>query len=362
MSSEEVKKLASQRIGNITKKMEKISIAPGEYGNFQKWGKDIFIEEKCFPHLFPYGVGGYMSSMLDGKDSDMGFSNYVRHRLLHVDPRYRKDVIYVFFLLLVKEYVELERCKQTYLRQARIIPSLTLAEIANIKHENLTRHNRSFQVFRPMRGTTPYYEHAKKNVMAILRQLGSPTCFFTMACAEYKWNNLLQQILQVNERRKVDLAEVEQMNSSEKNKLLSENAVISTVHFHKRVEKLFKIFRNCDIFEPYSLEDYYIRVEFQARGAPHIHCLLWLSEKDENDGIWKPLDTMFTGKAEKSEGDVTEIIKKMEIYAKNMISASVNNLLCKECKKNIKDYPRCNSDKIESTVGPGVCSECNKIK
>ena len=209
-----MKKKAHQRYSSIDAKIKKIAIAPGEFGQFQKWGGDIFIEEKCFPHLFPFGVGGYMSSIMDGKEEDMGFSNYVRHRLLHVDSRYRNDTVYVFFLLLVKEYVELQRCKDTYLRQARIMPNLTRTEIMNLKHENLTRYNRSFEVFRKMRGTSPYYEHAKKDLMACLRQRGSPNIFFTMACAEYKWDTLLQEILQVKERRQVDLSEIAQMNSS----------------------------------------------------------------------------------------------------------------------------------------------------
>ena len=142
LKPEEVKQKVKERIGNINAKIEKVQIAPGEFGKFKNWGQDIYIEERAFPHLFPYGVGGYMSTVLDGKETDMGFSNYVRHRLMHVDSRYRKDTVYVFFLLLVKEYVELQRCKDTYLRQARIMPSLTRHEISNLKHENLTRYNR----------------------------------------------------------------------------------------------------------------------------------------------------------------------------------------------------------------------------
>ena len=79
-----------------------------------------------------------MSSALDGKDVDMGFTNYIRHHMLHVDSRYRNDPIYLFFLLLVKEYVELQRCKTTYLRQARMLPYLSKNEIQSLKHEILT--------------------------------------------------------------------------------------------------------------------------------------------------------------------------------------------------------------------------------
>ena len=88
--------------------MEKIGIAPGEFGMFKNWGEDLYMEEKCFPDLFPYGVGGYMSSVIDGNNQNLGFTNYIRHRILHIDGRFRNITIYVFFLLLVKELVELE--------------------------------------------------------------------------------------------------------------------------------------------------------------------------------------------------------------------------------------------------------------
>ena len=76
-SVEEESTEAKKRVSNIKAKIEKISIAPGEFGKFQNWGEDLHIEEKCFPHLFPYGVGGYMSSALDGKNQDLGYTNYV---------------------------------------------------------------------------------------------------------------------------------------------------------------------------------------------------------------------------------------------------------------------------------------------
>jgi hypothetical protein len=178
---------AKGRVKNIKNKMEKICIAPGEYGEFQNWGDDIFIEEKCFPHLFPHGIGGYLSTALEGKDHDMGFANYVRHRVMSADPKYRQDYIYLFFLLLVKELIALKRCKETYLRQATKVPKMTKQDVLNVKHENLVRYNRTFEVFKTMRGTSSYYQQSKKNLMAMLRQKGCPTLFVTISCAEYKW-------------------------------------------------------------------------------------------------------------------------------------------------------------------------------
>ena len=73
----------------------------------------------------------------------------------------------------------LKRCKTTYLRQATKIPNLKKADVLNLKHENLGRYNRSFEVFKNMRGTSMYYEDSKKNLMAILRQNGCPSLFYT---------------------------------------------------------------------------------------------------------------------------------------------------------------------------------------
>ena len=33
----------------------------------------------------------------------------------------------------------------------------------------------------------------------------------------------------------------------------------------------------------WTLKDYFYRIEFQARGSPHAHLLLWLEDKDGNE-------------------------------------------------------------------------------
>ena len=118
--------------------------------------------------------------------------------------------------------------------------------------------------------------------MAILRQKGCPTLFLTLSCAEYKWDNLIKEILQVKEKRIVDINEVTNMSSSARNKLLIENPVISTLHFIKRMDKIFRYFQTTDAFKPYRMADYFFRIEFQARGAPHLHSLIYLEEERIN--------------------------------------------------------------------------------
>ena len=91
----------------------------------------------------------------------------------------------------------LKRCKSTYLRQATRLQNLTKSDIMNLKHENLNRFNHSFEVFKNMRGTSMYYQESKKNLMALLRQNGCPTLFFTLSCAEFDWTDLLKEIIEL---------------------------------------------------------------------------------------------------------------------------------------------------------------------
>jgi hypothetical protein len=86
-----------------------------------------------------------------------------------------------------------------------------------------------------MRGTSMYYEESKKNLMAHLRQNGCPSVFLTLSCAEFDWPELLKEIVETVEKRKVTKEYIESLSPSEKNKIISENVVQSTLHFQKRV-------------------------------------------------------------------------------------------------------------------------------
>ena len=238
------------------------------------------LEEKCFPTLFPYGFGGYLSSNMISKHGTKGFAKYIKERIKSADPKYREDYSYIFFLLQVRDAIELKRCRSTYLRQARKVPNLSKEDIRSTKKIDLARYNRSFQVFKTMRGTSMYFENSKKKLMAMLRQEGAPSVFMTVSCAEYKWKELVRQILETERKRHVNMEEVNKLSDKERHAIISRSAIESTCHFQKRVEKLFHLlqYENEAIFEGFKVKDYFYRIEFQARGAPHLHSLLWLED------------------------------------------------------------------------------------
>ena len=214
------------------------------------------------------------------------------------------------------------------------MPNLTKETIKQLNKEDLARYNRSYQVLKTMRGTSMYYEEAKKNVMAALRQNGSPTLFLTLSCAEYCWEGLLQEILETVKGRKVTKQEINELTPQQRNKLISENVVQSTLHFQKRIEKELKLMQypsfladNC----PYSVSSYFYRVEFQMRGAPHLHCLLWLEDDKGNQAptFWN---------AEKDQiCDIATKMKNIENLATSLISGCEDDMMCEDHQKELQE-------------------------
>ena len=231
------------------------------------WGVDSFTEERCFPELFPYGVGGYISSNISNPNNEIGFAKYCVAQLMSCDAKFRNDPHYLFFLLIVKELIMIKRSLSTYLRQATRMPNLRREDVITLSHENLNRYNRTFQVFKTMRGTSPYYEESKKSLMALLRQFGGPSVFFTLSMAEFQWDSLFKEIMETVYRRKFTDEELAQIPQSERNKIISENYVQTTIHFQKRIEKLFALMQHESFFGPYHVAYYFYRIEFQQRGG-----------------------------------------------------------------------------------------------
>ena len=86
-----------------------------------------------------------------------------------------------------------------------------------------------------------YYEAAKKQLMATLRQRGPPTVFITLSSAEYHWSGLLKSVYETVYKKPATDEELDKLSASEKSKLITENVVQTTLHFNKRIEKIMRL-------------------------------------------------------------------------------------------------------------------------
>ena len=57
--------------------------------------------------------------------------------------------------------------------------------------KNIVKLDEGYYIFHTIRSSPAYFDTKKKDIMAIVRQLGMPTIFYSLSAADTKWTNLL---------------------------------------------------------------------------------------------------------------------------------------------------------------------------
>jgi len=115
-------------------------------------------------------------------------------------------------------------------------------------------------------------------VVAKVKQLGIPTWFMTLSCADLRWPELFQIIARTNGKN-MTAEEVEALSYDERYRLLNLNPVIVAKHFQYRVETFFTEILLTNVHPIDKIVYYALRIEFQMRGSPHlVHALIWTSD------------------------------------------------------------------------------------
>ncbi|CAF1163397.1 unnamed protein product [Rotaria sordida] len=141
----------------------------------------------------------------------------------------------------------------------------------------LIHNDDAFIFLRCARFSSAFWERKKKEVMAMIRQLGCSTLFLTLSAAETQWSELIIILTQVLENKVITLEEAESMSYEKKCDLIRNDPVTCVRYFQHRLKCLWEILSApCGPFQGYELVDKYVRTESQVRGSPHVHVLLWL--------------------------------------------------------------------------------------
>ena len=125
-----------------------------------------------------------------------------------------------------------------------------------------------------IKGTPAYWKHFLYDILAMVKQLGLPSYFLTLSCADLRWNELVLIIARLNN---IDV-ENEELDYFQRCNILNQNPVLTARHFQYRVESFFKeilLHRNSPIGK---VVNYALKVEFQFRGSLHLHAFVWCSE------------------------------------------------------------------------------------
>ena len=93
--------------------------------------------------------------------------------------------------------------------------------------------------------------------------------------------------------------DVLEMSIADRSKYLSQNPTTGVQMFQHRLEAFFSEYLLCDTHPLGHITDYVIKIEFQMRGSPHAHCLLWVKDapkidKDPDDVVCAFIDKYIT--------------------------------------------------------------------
>ena len=133
----------------------------------------------------------------------------------------------------------------------------------------------AYHFLKNVRGSPAYFQKVMYDVLAMIRQLGLPTWFLTLSAADMQWPDVIQTIARQYGTTLTE-EDVKSMSFEEKSKWLRQNPVTAARHFQYRLNTFFQIFLKSKAHPLGELEDYAIRIEFQARGSPHAHTILWI--------------------------------------------------------------------------------------
>lgn len=113
----------------------------------------------------------------------------------------------------------------------------------------------------------------------MMRQLGKPTMFLTISANKIGWPHILKLLHKLKNNGEILTDEqIEALNYFQKTTLVNEDAVSCAIYFNKLVNVIMLILQSTKVspFGKYRVLNYFKRIEFQHRGSPHAHILLWL--------------------------------------------------------------------------------------
>ena len=268
-----------------------VSVAPGEGQKPINMRTDKDWDVQAFPHLHnPDGSCG----MDQVRSVRLTNQRYFIQRILNKELRFSRSAAYLYAAV-------------GYLEQQRISGNISLSGRRGQRIQS--GGNISYQlddatrVLEKIKNTPAYWRTMKYELLAKLDNLGPFHIFFTLSCADSRWPTNFASILadrghEINHKCEsvdgvltitievrtkagdwvpMDVFIKDHLDIT-KHELVRQNVLSATRFFDQRVKQfLRKIVLSKS--NPMTVHHYSYKVEFQARGAAHIHGVLWLDLK-----------------------------------------------------------------------------------
>ena len=265
----------SRLLGNGVHEM-----AHGQYANPVAMGKDRDAEALTFLKLY----GGQAMPFGNDKHSlQCVYKSYVRRH----DRRFATNTQWLFYAYRKLMEQKLNNAIVLALKKNVKTANVTAATLLNDTEavNKFMQSDDANRFLKTIRAAPQFWEEKKRDAFAMIRQLGDPTFFITTSPSEIDWPELIIILAKVLDNRTITRDDALTMTAEDRKLLVQRDPVTTSRYFEHRMLSLQSYVRDKNVgpFNQHPVIAYFARIEFQARGSPHLHQLVWLKDAPKLD-------------------------------------------------------------------------------
>ncbi|KAK3908319.1 ATP-dependent DNA helicase [Frankliniella fusca] len=216
---------------------------------------------QAFPTLFPYGN----CDLHEIRDKKLTPRIYFQYLMEYYDGRFASHKIFPYFAFNTVMRWECLSKGTIYIKDHPLLKKMNIQVLKDIINENPNFMKDLLVYGSNIRGTREFWSSRANELSSLCDFLGLPTIFFTASAADMKWPRLRELICEHMSLSNVD--------DKAYYKLVLENPKACSDYFYE----IFTMFFECIVLGYFQVVDFWYRFEWQMRGSPHVHGVMWLS-------------------------------------------------------------------------------------
>ena len=266
-----------------------VTLAPGEDKTPESILSTPDFDVKAFPCLNNADGSNGMSDPT--RPVKLRPNQFFEQRVLNVDQKFAKSPTYTYAAVIYQEKKQISSNSNLSYTTGRQVTQDN-GKVSFQPHDPWT-------ILGGIKNSPKFWQQKKGEFIAKLNSYGPFQWFFSLSCAEKRWNNIFTTILrdlpdiisiehEVDSKTKDDMITVNSRElgktpmrdyiatlTGQQHQLIMDNMVTTTRIFDQRLKAFIKnIVMGKD--NPMNVLMYTYRVEFQRRGAPHAHGVIWM--------------------------------------------------------------------------------------
>jgi ATP-dependent DNA helicase PIF1 len=219
----------------------------------------------AFPSLFPTGRADFTMP----RRKHLALYEWVRHLMRYKDSRFATHPRFRFFALnMIFRHRAMEQGRFLFLRSIGN-RNMTVGQLKQALAADDGRQlaMKIVRCVKTVRGTRPYWFLEGAKLTDMISQIGTPTLFYTLSMADLSWPDLHRLMPEDPFRQDLTVAQSFQIRSRN----IANNPHIVSAYLmlkhHCLMDTVLQHLDQAEIPGQSSIDDYWFRVEWQARGS-----------------------------------------------------------------------------------------------